>query len=161
METGDENKENPKFKFCDLLGEEIRADSAYFKYEASVNLALSSLGLAISTGSRVNFTRELLEMADKLHENLIDADVVLSDDHRKKLNHADDVWLDLKSKMNAGDVRTAYLLAASSHVSNAYGYLSALSDDERFKDLISEYNLKYLSKLSVFIYREAIGHVML
>ncbi len=157
----DESNENPKFRFCDLTGEDISSDSPYFKYNASMRQAFASLGLAISTGTRLAPTRELLEMSDKLYENLTDSDAVLSDEHRKKLNHADDVWFDLKAKMNAGDIRAAHLLSASCHLSDAHGYLTELSNDVSFKDLITDYNLKYLAKLSVFVYREAIGHVML
>jgi Domain of unknown function (DUF1940). len=156
-----ENKENPRFRFCDLTGEEISSESPYFKYNSSMRQAFASLGLAISTGTRLVQTRELLEMADKLYENITDNDVVLSDEHRKKLNHADDVWFDMKAKMNAGDIRAAHLLSASCHISDAHSYLTELSKEMSFKDLITDYNLKYLSKLSVYIYREAIGHVML
>lgn len=161
MSEAEDNMENPRFRFCDLTGEDIPSESPYFKYNSSMKQAFASLGLAISTGTRLAPTRELLEMADKLYENLTDSDVVLSDEHRKKLNHADDVWLDMKAKMNAGDIRAAHLLSASCHLSDAHSYLSQMSNDLSFKDLITDYNLKYLSKLSVYVYREAIGHVML
>lgn len=161
MEPNSENNENVLARFCDLLGEHIGNESPYFQYDSSMKLAFSSFGLAVSTGIRIDATRELLEMEDKLYQNLSDSDTVLSDEHRKKLNHADDVWLDMKAKMSAGDIRASHLLAAHAHLSEALKNLTLLKKDDNFSEFVSDYNLKYLSKLSVFVYREAIGHVML
>ncbi|MCL6014905.1 MAG: DUF1940 domain-containing protein [Candidatus Thermoplasmatota archaeon] len=161
MDSGSNNSEDVNKRFCDLLGDFIDNNSPYFQYDSSMKLAFSSFGLAISTGIRIDATRELLEMADKLYQNVSDTDTVLSDEHRKKLNHADDVWLDMKAKMSAGDIRASHLLAAHAHLSDALSYLTVMKNDENFREFISDYNMKYLSKLSVFVYREAIGHVML
>ena len=161
MDSSSDNSEDVNKRFCDLLGDFVDNNSPYFKYDSCMKLAFSSIGLAISTGIRIDATRELLEMADKLYQNLSDSDTVLSDEHRKKLNHADDVWLDMKAKMSAGDIRASHLLAAHAHLSDALSYLTVMKKDENFREFVSDYNMKYLSKLSVFVYREAIGHVML
>ncbi len=153
--------EDPELQYCDIIDSKIRKDHPYFMYISEMRLAESSLGLAISQGSRLNETRLLLDMLDTLIENLSDPESVLSDPDRKMLNHADDVWLDLKDKMSQGDIRAAHLLAASSHVQIAVNYLMAAKSDEKFTEMVTDYQLKYLSKLSVHIYREAIGHVML
>ena len=161
MVSDHEEKVDLTRRYCDLLGEDIENSDPYFHYDSHVKLAFSCLGLAISTGIRIDATRELLEMTDKLYQNLTDSDVVLTDEHRKKLNHADDVWLDMKAKMSAGDIRASHLLAAHAHLSESLAYLTLMKKDERFSEFVTDYNLKYLSKLSVFVYREAIGHVML
>jgi hypothetical protein len=161
MEGIDKNNEDYTKRFCDLVGEQIDGNSSYFKYDAQMKLVFSSIGLAISTGVRINASRELLEMADKLYQNLTDSDVVLSDEHRKQLNHADEVWLDLKAKMSAGDIRAAHLLEGHAHLSSALMSLIEMKKDSMFEEFVSDYLLKYTSKLSVFVYREAIGHVML
>ncbi len=155
------SEENPTMRYCELIDSEIKADSFYFRYESHVRLAIASIGLAASTGVRVPAVREILDMTDKLYNNVLDEDTVLSDEHRKKLNHADEVWLDLKEKMSAGDIRASHLLAASSNLMLAHSMLVSLKGEEGFSELISDYSLKYFQKLAVFIYREAIGHVML
>jgi Domain of unknown function (DUF1940). len=43
----------------------------------------------------------------------------------------------------------------------ALSYLVKSREDEQFRELIPDYLIKYLGKLSTFTYREAIGHVML
>ncbi|MGP6239389.1 DUF1940 domain-containing protein [Cuniculiplasma sp. SKW4] len=159
-ERGEDNKTDT-MEYCELLDKEIGNDSDFFKFQNHVKMAFASLGLAVSTGIRLNATREILDMLDQLYQNISDTDVALTDESRKKLNHADEVWLDMKLKMAAGDIRAAHLLNASSHLSMAHAYLCALKKDEEFSELISDYSLKYFKKLSVFIYREAIGHVML
>jgi hypothetical protein len=161
MENDRENNLENTTEYCELLDKEIDSDSDYFKFQNQVKMAFASLGLAVSTGVRLNATREILDMVDQLYQNVSDSDVVLPDESRKKLNHADEVWLDLKLKMAAGDIRAAHLLNASSHLSLAHAYLCTLKKNQEFADLISDYSLKYFKKLSVFIYREAIGHVML
>jgi hypothetical protein len=67
----------------------------------------------------------------------------------------------MKAKMSAGDIRASHLLAAHAHLSDALSYLTVMKKDENLREFVSDYNMKYLSKLSVFVYREAIGHVML
>lgn len=148
-------------QYCDAIDGELRKDHAYFRYSAEIRLAEADLGLAVARGLRLNETRSLLEMLDTLMENLTDKESVLSDPDRKMLNHADDVWLDLKDKLMQGDQRTAHLLSASAHVQNAVSFLMELKKDEIFGEMVSDYQLKYLTKLSVHIYREAIGHVLL
>ena len=159
--TEDQKNENFTMRYCELIDEEISADSEYFKFESHVRMAFASIGLAASTGVRITPIREILDMVDKLYTNVNDSDIVLSDEHRKKLNHADDVWLDLKEKMSAGDIRSSHLLAASTQLFLAHSSLVAMSKDEVFGMHITAYSLKYFQKLAVFIYREAIGHLML
>lgn len=160
-ESDHTDNENFLQEYCELIDAEIDSTSDYFKFQNSVKMAFASLGLAVSTGIRINATRELIDMLDQLYQNVTDPDIALTDESRKKLNHADDVWLDMKQKMAAGDIRSSHLLNASSHVSLAHSYLCALKKEEEFSDAITDYSLKYFKKLSVFIYREAIGHVML
>lgn len=161
MESGEENSNEDRMEYCELLDRDLGNESDYFKFQNHVRLAFASLGLAVSTGVRLNATRELLDMVDQLYQNISDPDIALTDESRKKLNHADAVWLDLKQKMAAGDIRAAHLLDASSNLSLAHSYLCSLKKNEEFSGHISDYSLKYFKKLSVFIYREAIGHVML
>ncbi len=163
MDKSAEDQKNESFttRYCELIDEEISADSEYFKFENQVRLALASIGLAASTGTRITPIREILDMADKLYTNVNDTDSVLSDEYRKKLNHADDVWLDLKEKMSAGDVRASHLLAASTHLFLAHASLVSMSQSKEFGSHITGYSLKYFQKLAVFTYREAIGHLML
>lgn len=154
-------KEDPELQYCELIEEKIKRDHPFFRYVSEVRLAEASLGLAISKGSRVQEVRLILDMLDTLMENLYEKNTVLSDPNRKTLNHADEVWLDLKEKLSQGDQRTAYLLSASAHIQNATSLLLQLRSDKKFEDKITEYQLKYMGKLSVYVYREAIGHVLL
>ncbi len=153
--------EEPETQYCDIIDERIRKDHPYFRYLSELRLAEASLGLAISQGSRLSETRSLLDMLDTMMENFADPETVLSDPDRKMLNHADDVWLDLKDKLSQGDNRTAHLLSASSHIQLAVSFLLELKNVEKFSEMVTDYQLKYLSKLGVHIYREAIGHVLL
>ena len=100
-------------------------------------------------------------MLDTIVSGIEDPNVRLSDQNRKMLNHADEVWLDLKEKLSSGDQRAANLLAASAHMRNASSMLLKCSNMEKFENKIDPYTIKYLKKLSVHTYREAIGHVML
>ena len=119
------------------------------------------MGLSIGEGVRLQATRELLDMLDTLYNMIKDPEAGLPDNQRKALNHADDVWLDLKEKMSQGDKRAAHLLSSHAHITLALGHLIAVRRDEKFRELIPDYLIKYLGKLSTFVYREAIGHVML
>ena len=53
------------------------------------------------------------------------------------------------------------MLSAHAFMEKAVVHLAICKKDEMFKDIITDYLINYLEKLSVFIYREAIGHVML
>ncbi len=153
--------EDPEVQYCELIDEKISRSHPYFRYLSEARLAEASLGLAISQGTRLQELRLILDMLDTMLDNLNDPETVLSDPNRKMLNHADDVWLDLKEKLSQGDQRTAHLLSASAHIQNALSYLVELKSDEKFRDKISEYQMKYMGKLAVHVYREAIGHVLL
>ena len=157
----DEEQENLLTAYCEVIDDDIPLNHAFFRYRSEMELAQAMLGLAVSEGGRLQETREILDMHDTLFENIIDPESKLPDKQRKKLNHADEVWLDLKEKLSEGNRRTAYLYAAHSHMKLALGYLVELKEDDRFVDTVSDYLLNYLNKLSVFTYREAIGHVML
>ena len=146
---------------CEYTGEELPRDHPIFSYQMEMKLAQAEMGLAISEGVRLQATRELLDMLDTLYQILLDPESKLPDQQRKALNHADEVWLDLKEKMSQGDKRAAYLLSSHAHMGKALGYLLQSRKDEQFSGLITEYLIKYLGKLSTFTYREAIGHVML
>ncbi len=157
---GDE-EEDYTSDYCDITDSELPRSHLYFKYDAEMKLALSSLGLAVSQGERIQATREILDMLDTLYANIMDPDTVLPDKQRKSLNHADRVWLDLKEKLSQGSARTAHLFASHAHMEKALSYLVELKKDQGFSENVSDYLIKYLGKLSVFTYREAIGHVML
>lgn len=158
-----ENQDSESFltKYCEITDSELPKDHNIFKYLSEMKMSEASLGLAISEGVRLQATREILDMFDTLYQILYDPDSKLPDPQRKRLNHADDVWLDMKEKMNAGDKRAAHLLNAHAHMDLALAYLVNCRNDPVFAEIIPEYLLKYLEKLSVFTYREAIGHVML
>ena len=158
---GNEDDEDYTKEMCEYINEEISRDHPIFFYKAEMKLAQASMGLAIAEGVRLQATRELLDMLDTLYQLMIDPESKLPDSQRKMLNHADDVWLDLKEKMSQGDKRAAHLLSSQAHMSMALGYLIRCRSDERFSRLIPDYLIKYLGKLSTFTYREAIGHVML
>ena len=95
-ESDHTDNENFLQEYCELIDAEIDSTSDYFKFQNSVKMAFASLGLAVSTGIRINATRELIDMLDQLYQNVTDPDIALTDESRKKLNHADDVWLDMK-----------------------------------------------------------------
>lgn len=153
--------ENPVEQYCDLVDGMLPVDHAYFKFISEVRLAEASLGLAISSGKGLEELRRILDMLDTLASGVIDPDVKLSDPDRKMLNHADEVWLDLKEKMSSADSRAANLLAASAHIRNSVAHLFECRKSTDMVEKVSDYTLKYLNKLSVHTYREAIGHVML
>lgn len=146
---------------CEYTGEELSRDHPIFLYQMEMKLAQAEMGLSIAEGVRLQATRELLDMLDTLYQHLIDPESKLPDQQRKALNHADEVWLDLKEKMSAGDRRAAHLLSSHAHMGMALAYLVQAKSDEKFSEMITQYLLKYLGKLSTFTYREAIGHVML
>ncbi|MCL4421432.1 MAG: DUF1940 domain-containing protein [Candidatus Thermoplasmatota archaeon] len=159
-DTGSD-EEDFSMVMTEYVDQKIRADHPILFYQMEMKLAEADLGLAISKGIRLNETRQILDMLDTLYGLLSDPDSKLPDQQRKMLNHADNVWLDLKSKLSSGDERASFLLSSHSHMSEALGYLIKARDDPLFKEIIPDYLLKYLSKLSIFTYREAIGHVML
>jgi uncharacterized protein YbcC (UPF0753/DUF2309 family) len=146
---------------CEFTGDELPREHPIFSYQAEMKLAQAEMGLAIAEGVRLQATRELLDMLDTLYQILIDSESKLPDAQRKMLNHADDVWLDLKEKMSQGDKRAAHLLSSHAHMDMALAHLLQAKKDEKFADIVTDYLVKYLGKLSVFTYREAIGHVML
>ena len=158
---GGNEQENLGVRYCELTDTEIDSAHPYFHFNAEMKLAMASMGLAVSSGIRLQATREILDMLDTLYQNLSEPGSVLPDNQRKQLNHAGEVWLDMKDKMSKGDLRASYLLSAHAHIENSLLYLMECRKDSLFKDLISDYLPKYLGKLSVFVYREAIGHVML
>lgn len=157
----DEEQENLLIAYCEAIDDNIPLNHVFFKYWSEMKLAQAMLGLAVSEGGRLQETREIMDMHDTLFGNLIDSESKLPDMQRKKLNHADEVWLDLKEKLSEGSRRTAYLYSAHSHMRLALAYLVELKGDQKFEGRISDYLLNYLDKLSIFTYREAIGHVML
>lgn len=156
-----EDHENPGEAVCQFNGKPLSRSHPIFKYQMEIRMAQAELGIAISAGVRLQATRELLDMLDTLSQIMIDPDSKLLDQQRKMLNHADEVWLDLKEKMSQGDARAAHLLNSSAHMELAVGYLVECKNDPEFKDMIPDYLIKYLGRLSTFVYREAIGHVML
>ena len=156
-----EPEENPETAVCEYTGEYLRRDHPVFAYQSEMKMAQASIGLAIAEGVRLQASRELLDMLDTLYQIISDQDSRLPDQQRKMLNHADDVWLDMKDKMSKGDKRAAFLLEAHSHMDMALSHLVRCREDQAFKEMIPDYLLKYLGKLSTFTYREAIGHVML
>ncbi|MCL4480160.1 MAG: DUF1940 domain-containing protein [Candidatus Thermoplasmatota archaeon] len=156
-----DEQENPREQMCQFNGKILSRDHPIFGYQDEIRMAQAELGLAISEGVRLQATRELLDMLDTLSQIMIDPESKLPDQQRKMLNHADEVWLDLKEKMSQGDRRAAHLLNSSAHMNRALSYLVKSAEDPEFSSLIPEYLLKYLGKLSTFVYREAIGHVML
>lgn len=146
---------------CEYTGTELPRDHPIFSYQMEMKLAQAEMGLAVAEGVRLQATRELLDMLDTLYQLLSDPESKLPDPQRKMLNHADEVWLDLKEKMSQGDRRAAHLLSSHAHMAKALGYLLESRKSEEFSELIPDYLVKYLGKLSTFTYREAIGHVML
>jgi hypothetical protein len=151
---------NVSEQYCELVDSRLPLDHPYFSFMSEIRQAESFLGLAISVGKRLNETRLILDLLDTIVSGIEDPNVRLSDENRKMLNHADEVWLDLKEKLSSGDVRTAYLLASSANMSKAVGSLVACRKFSDFS-MITDYTVQYLKKLSVHTYREAIGHVML
>ncbi len=117
--------------------------------------------MAASDSKRLDVTRSFIEILDTLSENMFDPDNVLEDSIRKPMNHVEEVWLDMKEKMMQGDTRAANLLSAHSHLKIALGYLVELKSDVLFSGVVTDYLLKYMGKLSIMIYREAMGHVLL
>ncbi len=159
---GDDNEtQDLTMRYCQALDADIDASHDYFLYISEMKLAIASLGMAVASGIRLQATREILDMADTLYQNITDPDSTLPDNQRKQLNHAEEVWLDMKDKMSKGDQRASSLLSAHAFMEKAVVHLIACKKDEMFKDIITDYLINYLEKLSVFIYREAIGHVML
>ncbi len=161
MSMPENEQEDYTSDYCEITDSNLPRSHPFFRYDAEMKLALTSMGLAVSQGERIQATREILDMLDTLYTNMIDPDSVLPDKQRKSLNHADSVWLDLKEKLSQGSARTAHLFAAHAHMQLALSYLMELKSDPDFKEHVSDYLVKYLGKLSVFTYREAIGHVML
>ena len=151
---------NVSQQYCELVDSSLPLDHPYFSFLSEIRQAESFLGLAVSVGKRLNETRLILDLLDTIVSGIEDPNVRLSDENRKMLNHADEVWLDLKEKLSSGDVRAAYLLASSAHMSKAAGFLVACRKSSEFS-MITDYTLQYLKKLGVHTYREAIGHVML
>ncbi|MGC8506560.1 MAG: DUF1940 domain-containing protein [Thermoplasmata archaeon] len=147
--------------YCELLDMDIPADNPYFAYISEMRIAQASLGIAASDSKRVMVTRSLLDILDTLYENLFDSDSVIPDSLRKPLNHEQEVWLDLKEKMSQGDLRSANLLSSHAHMKLALRYLLMMRNDPLFKGKVSDYLIKYLGKLSIMTYREAMGHVLL
>lgn len=158
---GEDGRENNGMLRCDLLETDIPADHPFFKFQSRIRLSMSNLALAISCGVRLEETRELLDGLDTLYNNLYDPEEKLPDQFRKRLNREEEVWLDLKQKFFQGDQRSAYLLSAHSFLKMALSDLYILKADPMFADKISDYVLKYVYKLSVAIYREAMGHVLM
>ena len=151
---------NVSEQYCELVDSKLPLNHPYFSFLSQIRMAESLLGLAISVGKRLNETRLILDLLDTIVSGIEDPNVRLSDEHRKMLNHADEVWLDLKEKLSSGDIRAAYLLASSAHMSEGVGYLVACRKLSEFS-MITDYTVQYLKKLSVHTYREAIGHIML
>ena len=85
-------------RYCQALDAEIDAAHDYFLYISEMKLAIASLGMAVASGIRLQATREILDMADTLYQNITDPDSTLPDNQRKQLNHAEEVWLDMKAK---------------------------------------------------------------
>ena len=154
-------EENPEERYCDLIEENLPLDHPYFLYLSEMNQAEAFIGLSISSGSRVQELRKILDMFDTLMNNLSDPDSKLADPDRKMLNHAEESWTDAKEKLSTGNERTAYLMVASSHMFSALAYLERTRKDSRFSSLVTDYLLKYLGKLAIYVYREAMGHVLL
>ncbi len=154
-------EDKPDEQYCELTDSMLPANHPYFSFLSEIRLAQAFLGMAISTGKRLEELRKILDMLDTLAAGVEDPDSKLADRDRKMLNHDDEVWLDLKEKMSAGDSRAANLLAASAHIRNAASQLLACRQRRDLGDSISDYTLNYLKKLSVHAYREAMGHVMM
>ena len=155
------DEEKPDEQYCDLTDGMLPVEHPYFRFLSEIRLAQASLGLAISVGKNSEELRRILDMLDALAIGVLDPDSKLSDPDRKMLNHADEVWLDLKEKMSSGDNKAAHLLAASAHMRSAVALLAECRKSGGLAENITDYTLKYLNKLSVHTYREAIGHVML
>ena len=147
--------------YCELIDQDIQGDHPFFRFESHCRMAIAYIGLAISCGTRLAETRELLEIIDTLYNNLSNPEEKLQDQVRKKLNHEDDVWLDMKQKFSSGDARSSYLILAHAGVKLALSDLVDMRKDSRFTEFVSDYLLNYMYKLSVALYREAIGHVLL
>ena len=154
-------EEDPKTAICEYNGQILPRQHPVFNYQMEMRMAQAELGLAIAEGVRLQATRELLDMLDTLSQMLTDPDSKLPDQQRKMLNHADEVWLDMKEKMSQGDRRAAHLLNSSAHMNNALANLIRCTEDPDFSLEVPEYIIKYLGKLATFVYREAIGHLML
>ncbi len=154
------DEESVSDQYCELVDSRLPLDHPYFSFLSEVREAESFLGLAVSVGKQLNETRLILDLLDTIVSGIEDPNVKLSDENRKMLNHADETWLDLKEKLSSGDARAAYLLSASAHMRTAAGLLIACRKSSEFT-MITDYTIKYLKRLSVHTYREAIGHVML
>ncbi|MGP6220980.1 DUF1940 domain-containing protein [Caldiplasma sukawensis] len=157
----DDEVVDPSLRYCELMDDMIEGDNEFFKMENHYLSAISFLGLAASTGVRVNEIRELIDMVDTLSQCIKDPDVKLSDDIRKKINHAEEAWLDIKEKMSNGDARTAYLLLAYKELSDAHASLCKMKKDPKFSEYISDYILNYTLKGAFYIQSKAIGDVRL
>jgi hypothetical protein len=158
---GIDEGENVNVAFCDLIEKEIPLNHDFFLYEASIRLAQANIGLAISAGSKLQETREILDMLDTISSGIYDSDIKLMDDQRKKIRRTEETWIDMKEKMSKADLRSAYLLSASAHMQEALGHLISAKADSDFSAFISDYAVKYLHKLSLYTYREAMGHVLM
>ncbi|OWP57550.1 MAG: hypothetical protein B2I17_00200 [Thermoplasmatales archaeon B_DKE] len=161
MAEGVDEGEDVNVSFCDLIEKDIPLSHEFFRYQTCINLAQANIGIAISTGSKLQETREILDMLDTISSGIYDSDVRLPDDQRKKIRRSEDTWIDMKEKMSKADLRSAYLLGASSYMQDAVGHLVAARADKDFSGLISDYTIKYLHKLSQYTYREAMGHVLM
>ena len=161
MAEGIDEGEDVNVSFCALVEKDIPLNHDFFLYEACIKLAQANIGLAISSGSKLQETREILDMLDTISSGIYDNDVKLPDEQRKKIRRSEDTWIDMKEKMSRADLRSAYLLSASAYMQQALSHLIAARGDKDFTGLISDYAIKYLHKLSLYTYREAIGHVLM
>lgn len=161
MPEGVDDGENVTLAFCDLIEKEIPLDHDFFRYLSSIRSAQAMIGLAVSTTDKIQETREILDMLDTLSSGLYDPDVKLPDLQRKMIRRSEETPVDMVEKMSRGDLRSAYLLAASSMIQLASGYLAGARNDPDFAGAVPDYAIKYLYKLSIFVYREAMGHVLM
>ncbi|GGM77722.1 hypothetical protein GCM10007108_14810 [Thermogymnomonas acidicola] len=152
---------NPGFGYCELIDKSLPFDHPFFLFTFEMRQAMADLAQAVSTGISSQQVREIVEMLDTLWEGLKDPDVRLPDAQRKSLNHEKEVWLDVKEKVMEGNTRASSLLSASTHMMRAVMYLKRLREDEEFRDVVSDYTVRYLHQLSLRTYREAMGHVLL
>ncbi|MEM0155111.1 MAG: DUF1940 domain-containing protein [Thermoplasmataceae archaeon] len=161
MPEGVDEGEDVTLAFCDLIEKEIPIDHDFFRYLSSIRNAQAHIGLAISTTDKIQETRDILDMLDTLSSGLYDPDVKLPDLQRKMIKRSEETPVDLVEKMSRGDLRAAHLLSASSMIQLAAGYLTSARKDPDFAGVIPDYTIKYMYKLSIFVYREAMGHVLM
>ena len=82
---GDESEtQDLSRRYCQALDAEIDAAHDYFLYISEMKLAIASLGMAVASGIRLQATREILDMADTLYQNITDPDSTLPDNQRKQ-----------------------------------------------------------------------------